>query len=185
MKKTKNSISTFIGFADCITITGLFLAIISIFASLTDHLITAAMLILGSALCDLFDGPVARKRNKESPFGVALDGFNDFVTHLLAIALFGYASGLQSPLAVLCFTVFVVFGAMRLARYAVTGTIDGYYEGLPAGFSFFLIPLCLLFRQCGLPLDLVLLLYLAAALFMVSSIKVKKPYLKLPRLLSP
>jgi len=185
VKKAKNPISAFVGLADCITIFGLFLGITSLFASLTNHLLSAALLILGGALCDLFDGPVARARKEESSFGVALDGFNDFVSHLLSIALFGYAVGLQSLSAVLCLTGFVVLGTMRLARYAVTGTIDGYYEGLPAGFSFFLIPLCLVFRQLGLPLEPLLLLYLAAALFMVSCIKVRKPCLRLPRLLCP
>lgn len=174
--RNQNAIDNFLRIPDVVTLAGLSMAVGSMFASLGGHLYVAAALILGGVLCDFFDGRLARRLGQDSPFGAAMDGFNDFATHLLAVVIFTYSAGLTSPLAIFCYSFFVALGAIRLSRYAVTGTVDGCYEGLPVSYSFALVPLTLYFRARGLPLEPLLLLYVVPAFLMISCIRIKKPF---------
>jgi phosphatidylserine synthase len=68
-----------------------------------------------------------------------------------------------------------VAGALRLSRYAVTGTVNGYYEGVPVTFGL-TIPVAFWVCQfLDLPTGWLPLLYAAGAFLMVSTIRVKKP----------
>lgn len=173
-----HSIWNFIGIADYITLAGVFAASCSIYASLSELFVLASVLILFSAFCDFIDGIVARKLRQESRFGGALDGFNDFLTYLLAVCVFAYSAGLSSIVAILCLCVFVVFGTMRLARYSVTGTVEGCYEGLPVSYIVVVLPLYFLLNAWQWPLELLLPIFVLPSFLMVSTIRIKKPFLQ-------
>jgi CDP-diacylglycerol---serine O-phosphatidyltransferase len=173
-----HNILNYIGIAACITLCGVFMAAYSVFASMADNFILAGALIIGSTICDFFDGMVARKLHEESQFGVALDGFNDFLTYILCVVIFGYNIGLNSTFSIFCLTVFLFLGTIRLARFSVTGTVNGCYEGVPVSYSILIIPLFFLFKHFAVPLNLLLVVFVIPAFFMISTIKIKKPFYK-------
>jgi len=159
---------------DFLTLMGLVLSLSSIFASLSGFLGEAAVLILLSTVLDFSDGRVARKIKRKGLFGVGLDNLGDISCYLIGVSIFGYAAGLTGILAIAVFVFFIVCGSLRLARFSITGTKDGYYEGLPTSYAF-IIPI-IYFILVGLNISITHLLwfYLIPSFFMISTIKVKK-----------
>ena len=171
----EHRITRFLAIPDYVTLAGLLAALASIFASLEGHFVAATVFILFSVTCDFFDGRIARRIGREGEFGVQLDGFNDIITCVIGVTVFGYCIGLQSDLAMLCMALFCVGGVLRLSRYAITGTVDGYYEGVPVTFGLAILGAFWLCQWLDLPISWLPLLYALGAFLMVSTIRVKKP----------
>jgi CDP-diacylglycerol--serine O-phosphatidyltransferase len=79
-------------------------------------------LILISAVLDFFDGWVARMTRTESAFGVQFDSLADLVAFGVAPAVLIYTRLIEienRPVAEVLAALFVVCGALRLARYNV------------------------------------------------------------------
>lgn len=117
------------------TAASAFLGVISIIASLKTNYKEALIYILLSLLCDGLDGRVARLTKTTSKFGVEFDSLADLVAFGVAPAIFFYMSiGVHfGKLGSLITAFFVVFGAIRLARFNVTtGTYEpSVFIGLP------------------------------------------------------
>ncbi|MDO4673676.1 CDP-diacylglycerol--serine O-phosphatidyltransferase [Campylobacter sp.] len=117
------------------TAASAFLGVISIIASLNSDYEKALLYIILSLLCDGLDGRVARLTNTTSKFGVEFDSLADLVAFGVAPAMLFYASlGVYfGKLGSLIAAFFVVFGAIRLARFNVTtGTYEpSVFIGLP------------------------------------------------------
>lgn len=97
----------------------------------------AAMAILFGMFFDGFDGRVARLTRTQSEFGVQLDSLADVVTFGVAPAMLLYSWALE-PLGwggVFVAGLFVIAGALRLARFNVMATkseeAGKYFLGLP------------------------------------------------------
>jgi len=163
-----------LGPADYVTLTGALSGLGSVFASLAGHLELAAALILVGVLCDFMDGRVARMTGRAGPLGAALDNLADVVIHLVAVVVFAYAAGLNGPWALAVYGVFLVAGVLRLARYELVGTVEGYYEGVPTPVSCAIPLVFLLCQHAGWPTAWIPLLYLALAVLMVSTLRVRK-----------
>ncbi|MCW1359730.1 CDP-diacylglycerol--serine O-phosphatidyltransferase [Campylobacter sp. US33a] len=112
-----------------------FLGVISILASVQGKYGAALFYIIFSLICDGLDGRVARLTNTTSKFGVEFDSLADLVAFGVAPAvLFYMAIGSEfGRLGSLITAFFVVFGAIRLARFNVTtGTYEpSVFIGLP------------------------------------------------------
>ncbi|MDP6116942.1 MAG: CDP-alcohol phosphatidyltransferase family protein [Planctomycetota bacterium] len=175
LTNSEHRIQRYIELPDYLTLAGMLGGIVSIFASLEGYPAIATLLICFSIFCDFFDGRVARKMGREGDFGVQLDGFNDYLTSIIAVCAFGYSVGLQSPLAVCCMVIFCFGGALRLSRFAITGTVDGYYEGLPVTCGLAIPGAYWLSQLMGWGIGWLEALYAAGAFLMVSTIRVKKP----------
>ncbi len=83
---------------------------------------TSCWLILASAVLDFFDGWVARMTRTESAFGVQFDSLSDLVAFGVAPAVLIYTRLLEMEnrhAAEVLAALFVVCGALRLARYNV------------------------------------------------------------------
>lgn len=117
------------------TAASAFLGVISIISSLNGDYDKALLYIILSLLCDGLDGRVARLTNTTSKFGVEFDSLADLVAFGVAPAVLFYASlGVHfGKLGSLIAAFFVVFGAIRLARFNVTtGTYEpSVFIGLP------------------------------------------------------
>ncbi|EKZ3107462.1 CDP-diacylglycerol--serine O-phosphatidyltransferase [Campylobacter jejuni] len=117
------------------TAASAFLGVISIIASIHGNYYTALIYIILSLICDGLDGRVARLTNSTSKFGVEFDSLADLVAFGVAPAvLFYMAIGYDfGKLGSLITAFFVVFGAIRLARFNVTtGTYEpSVFIGLP------------------------------------------------------
>jgi phosphatidylserine synthase len=71
--------------------------------------------------------------------------------------------------------IFCFGGALRLSRFAITGTVDGYYEGLPVTCGLAIPAGYWLSQVMGWRIGWLEALYAAGAFLMVSTIRVKKP----------
>ena len=145
----------------------------------------AALLILGAALLDGLDGPVARALKVESELGKELDSLADCVTFGVApgyLAYKAYLAGLMVPIfgrpidfGIFVASIFPICAAYRLARFNVNHAPDSF-RGLPspvAGIIIALIPLCS--RNVEIPRLVFALCFSLVGLLMVSTFKYSKP----------
>lgn len=109
----------------------------SIMASINGHYSKAGWLIFIAMLLDTFDGRVARMLNAESSFGVEMDSLADLISFCTAPAFLVYYIALQNITvfgAQIAF-IFVLFGAIRLARFNAMAhagkSSKQYFTGLP------------------------------------------------------
>ena len=117
------------------TAASIFVAIISIISATKGNFEKAAWLIVLSLVLDGLDGKIARLTKGESKFGVEFDSLADIVAFGVAPAMLIYFQiGVDyGKVGVLTAALFVVFGAIRLARFNVTThSIDSsIFIGLP------------------------------------------------------
>ena len=117
------------------TATSIFVAIISIISATKGDFEKSAWLIVLSLVLDGLDGKIARLTKGESKFGVEFDSLADIVAFGVAPAMLIYFQiGVDyGKVGVLTAGLFVVFGAIRLARFNVTThSIDSsIFIGLP------------------------------------------------------
>jgi CDP-diacylglycerol--serine O-phosphatidyltransferase len=107
----------------------------SIIAAINDQYAQAAVIILIAVCLDYLDGKVARLTNSSSAFGLEYDSLADLLSFGMAPGLLLYAWTLRSfgPLGWLAAFLFVICGALRLARFNVqaTGVQKYTFTGLP------------------------------------------------------
>ena len=112
-----------------------FFGVMSIIASSQGKFEKAFIYIVLSLIADGLDGRVARLTNTTSKFGVEFDSLADLVAFGVApsMMLFFAIGQDYGKFGALVSGLFVVFGAIRLARFNVTtGELDPrYFIGLP------------------------------------------------------
>ncbi len=118
-----------------LTLCGMFCGFFAILASFKGHYMYAAWAILIANIFDGLDGWVARLTNSTTKFGIELDSLSDLVAFGVAPAVLVYSWALQ-PFGRLGWGaafLFVICGALRLARYNVQmGTAESKaFTGLP------------------------------------------------------
>lgn len=129
----------------------------------------ALLMILVSALCDVLDGLVARMLHCTSEFGKELDSLADIVSFGAAPAMLilVHKLGHIHLLGAAATVVFLVCGALRLARFNISAPCKGFI-GLPitaAGLT-----LALLSLDHGMQPGYLLLLMVVLSFLMVSRI---------------
>ena len=102
------------------------------------HVYYACALVLAALVFDIFDGRVARWRQKSSLLGRELDSLADVISFGVAPALIAYGVGMQGLWDRVVLAFFVACGVSRLARFNVTaeamsagGDKVKYFEGTP------------------------------------------------------
>jgi len=103
------------------TAASIFTAVVSMVAALHGHYEKSAWLIFLSLLFDGLDGRVARLTHTTSKFGIEFDSLADIVAFGIAPALlvYQYTGHEYGRFGVLVMALFIVFGAVRLARFNV------------------------------------------------------------------
>lgn len=101
-----------------------FVGVLSIFASFKGEFEKAAIFIILSLILDGLDGRIARMTNTSSKFGVEFDSLADLVAFGVAPAMLFYNTvGIYyGKLGSLAAALYVVFGAIRLARFNITSS---------------------------------------------------------------
>jgi len=128
--------------ASAITTLALYCGVASIFASIRGEYTVAAYFILAAIICDTMDGAVARMTKSVSDFGKELDSLSDVVSFGAAPAVLIYTAFLMEgqsmegpgigPMGSMIAVIYVIFGALRLARYNVfQADQTSYFVGLP------------------------------------------------------
>ena len=125
-------------------------ALFAIMAYLQDgeirHVLIACALIVLAFVFDVFDGSVARWRQKSSSMGRELDSLADVISFGVAPAVIAYGIGMNGLWDRVVLLYFVACGVSRLARYNITAeTLAGggdkvkYFEGTPIPSSLLLV----------------------------------------------
>lgn len=122
-------------FPNLFTAASAFLGVISVIASANGQFENAAIYILLSLIFDGLDGRVARMTNATSKFGAEFDSLADIVAFGVAPAMLFYftVGHMYGKLGSLLCAMYVVFGAIRLARFNVMiGSVEpSVFIGVP------------------------------------------------------
>ena len=160
--------------ANIITAINLIAGVVSLILVMSENYPLAAAMVLLAALLDSMDGRVARHLQVTSDFGKELDSLADLVSFGVAPAILAHTMVLV-PLGLpgLAVTIiFVVCGALRLARYNTT-SFSGSYEGMPITAAGGLVALLMLV-SVDFHSGIILLVMLSLSFLMVSKISVPK-----------
>lgn len=161
------------------------------------HVYIACGLIIAALVFDVFDGRIARWRQKSSVLGRELDSLADIISFGVAPAILAYGCGMQGLFDRIVLVFFVVCGVSRLARYNITaeelsegGDKVRYFEGTPIPTSLLLVGLLLIAAMngalrenlwlgklyiAGFTLHPLVLLYAISGSFMISRFRIPKP----------
>lgn len=161
------------------TAGSIFIAVLSIVAASTGNYEKAAWLIILASIFDALDGRVARLTNTTSSFGVEFDSLADVVSFGIAPALLYYFSiGHEyGKVGIFITAMFVIFGAVRLARFNVTKSEEepNVFIGLPIPAAALIIVSWFLARDTiNMPQEVNLIISgitFFAAILMVSNIR--------------
>jgi CDP-diacylglycerol--serine O-phosphatidyltransferase len=154
-----------------------FFAIVSVFQ---EKFLFAAIAILLASVFDVLDGKVARLSGATSKFGVQYDSLADLVSFGVAPAVLAFSWALREygRFGWLAAFLFVVCGALRLARFNVMSASGEtkYFKGLPipAAASMIALTILLYLRliETGWVKDIVILVMIyVLAFLMVSNIR--------------
>lgn len=132
------------------TAGSMFVAILSIIAASKENFSWACWAIIISMILDGLDGRVARLTNTSSKFGVELDSLADIVAFGVAPAMlvYFYIGQYYGRLGVVVCALFVIFGAIRLARFNITtNTEPNFFIGLPIPSAAVIIVVWILFNE--------------------------------------
>jgi len=161
------------------TAASIFSGVFSIISAVNGDFEKAAWLIMLSLIFDGLDGRVARLTNTCSKFGVEFDSLADMVAFGVAPALLMYlfVGHEFGRFGVVVSALFVIFGAIRLARFNVmtVSSEPSVFIGVPIPTAaVFVSLLVLLFQKYGFNADyglVVMLLSILVSFFMVSNIR--------------
>ncbi|HJN56518.1 MAG TPA: CDP-diacylglycerol--serine O-phosphatidyltransferase [Candidatus Woesearchaeota archaeon] len=162
-------ISRLLKIADILTLMNVVFGVMVIFFAINKSYKWAVIFLFLAVIADFFDGKVARKLGQENVFGKELDSLADTISFGVAPTIFGF-SLIQSPLAIVAFTIFLFCGILRLARYNIMDSKDGY-AGMPITLNGLIVPVIYLAK---VPLDFYPYIYIILGVLMISNIKFRK-----------
>lgn len=115
------------------TVGNIFAGFFALIATLNKDYQSAAIAIGIAVVLDGLDGRVARLANATSDFGLQLDSLSDVISFGIAPAVLIYSWGLAEfgDFARLSAFIFLICGAMRLARFNVQAQDLRHFVGLP------------------------------------------------------
>jgi len=172
-----------------LTYFGLVSAVVGISLALGGMPMGAAICLLISGVCDLFDGKIARTKKdrteEEKSFGIQIDSLCDLVCFGALPAVIGMTLGATAWWQVAIEAFFVLCGVIRLGYFNVSEMIRQKetsanrksYKGLPITMSALFVPMLLAFRnQLADVLPIVYsVLLLVIAVCYIAPFTIKKP----------
>ena len=177
----------FYNYTVIMTYFGVVSAVLGIGLAMYGHTSMAVVCLMVSGFCDLFDGSIARTRERtedEKKFGIQIDSLADLICFGVLPVAIGFSIGLTHWYEAAALVVYVLAALIRLAYYNVTeeelefceNTKRVYYEGLPVTTVAILIPMIYTLRpvmKSGFLLLYALCLLVTAIAFL-AKIKVRK-----------
>ncbi len=160
------------------TASSIFVAIVSIIQSSKGNFEQASWFIILSLVLDGLDGKIARLTKGESKFGIEFDSLADIVAFGVAPAMLIYfqiGHG-YSKFGTLIVALYVVFGAVRLARFNITTSKNdpNVFIGLPIpAAALFLVSLSQIDYKYNISFlePIILILALIVGILMVSNFR--------------
>jgi CDP-diacylglycerol--serine O-phosphatidyltransferase len=171
--------------AGLVTFSGLVLSLTACILSFNSLFEPAVVCFIFAGLCDLFDGPVARRTNTtamEKEFGFHLDSLVDVVSFGVTPGIILLHSGFNRTPDHLLIIFFCCCAVMRLAFFNATkkdhGADISFFTGLPVTYSALLLPLVFTLGSFATPAiftAMVRLTLLLVGLLYILRIRVPKP----------
>ena len=170
---------------NALTLANLVAGAIAIVFALKHQYEVSFWLIIAAAVCDFFDGFVARLLHQQSELGVQLDSLADDISFGLAPAVvmfdiygqstsyYNFDTSIMQPLSYVVFII-AAFSALRLAKFNIDTTQSSEFEGLPTpANALMLMSLAVLYAngEVSLYQEHILLISIAASLLLVSPIR--------------
>ncbi len=150
----------------------------SILAAHNGKFLLAAWVIILAVLFDNLDGKIARLTHTESQFGVEYDSLSDLISFGVAPAFLVYVFVLKDfgRLGIIASFLFMLTGALRLARFNTQTTHKDSFIGLPIpGGAAVVASLVLIFLKYGINYDKYNIVFLTVvyllAFLMISTVK--------------
>jgi len=171
------------------TALSLLLGVASIVTTQLGELELAAWIIVWCGLLDVMDGASARLLKATSSFGAEFDSMADLVSFGVAPAVLMLNAGLQLGgieydtgqfwVLVVAVAVFVLAGAMRLARFNLASDVPttGWFAGVPitaAGGGLISSLVLVLIHYPDIAVSLPLQLYLPVLMFVLSLLMISR-----------
>jgi len=177
----------FYNYTVIMTYFGVVSAVLGIGLAMYGHTSMAVVCLMVSGFCDLFDGSIARTRERtedEKKFGIQIDSLADLICFGVLPVAIGFSIGLTHWYEAAALVVYVLAALIRLAYYNLTeeelefceNTKRVYYAGLPVTTVAILIPMIYTLRsvmKSGFLLLYALCLLVTAIAFL-AKIKVRK-----------
>ena len=163
------SISNLIKFSDIFTLANVIFGLTAIFFAISGNYPYMAISLLLAVIADYADGKLARKLKQQNLFGKELDSLADTISFGVAPTIFGF-SLIQTPIAIISFSIFLFCGILRLARYNIMDIKEGY-TGMPITLNGIIIPLIYLAK---VPFDYYPYIYILLGILMISSLRIRK-----------
>ncbi len=158
--------SNLVKLADIFTLINIIFGLAAIFFAINKEYSYVVYSLFLAVISDYLDGKLARKLGQQNVFGKELDSLADTVSFGVAPAIFGF-SLIQTPLAIISFTIFLFCGVLRLARYNIMN-IPNVFAGMPITLNGIIIPALFLFN---VPVTFYPYIYIILGILMVSSIR--------------
>lgn len=155
------------------TAANLLLGVSAITAVLNFNLSLSVILILLAAILDRFDGILARRFDAVSSFGKEFDSLSDLVSFGVAPAVLLYSSAQSDYLSTpgyFCLLLFILCGALRLARFNITPA-NNYFTGLPITAAGAVLAILVFIIPSAM---VVLILSVILSLLMISNLRIPK-----------
>jgi CDP-diacylglycerol---serine O-phosphatidyltransferase len=162
-------ISKLLKLADLFTLTNVIFGLLAIIFSINKQFLFATISLFLAVLADFLDGRIAKRLHQQNAFGKELDSLADTISFGVAPTIFGF-SLIQTPLAIVSFTIFLFCGILRLARYNLMNVRDSY-AGMPITLNGVVIPAVYLFK---VPIEFYPYIYLVLGMLMISSLSFRK-----------
>lgn len=167
-----------------LTYLGVLSSCIGIYFSFSKNFRIVFICLIISAICDLFDGMIARKckRNEiEKQFGVQIDSLSDMVSFVIfpICVLYSISNSWEN---ILIGSLYAVLGITRLAWFNIRESEEEskrYFRGLPVTYTALILAIvyllnCLISRRVGNIIYQVVFLIMSIAF--VGNFKLRKPY---------
>jgi CDP-diacylglycerol--serine O-phosphatidyltransferase len=155
-----------------ITLFGIIFGLAAVFYLNEKVFFLAFAFCIFGMICDMVDGPIARKYHSESKAGIYLDTLSDIILYLI----FPIVLWSQDGISIFVLLLFFVAGFFRLMRFSVQGYEKQentlYYRGMPVFYNQGILAITLLLSHSIL---LTSILVLLASVLMVTTYKFVKP----------
>lgn len=170
-----------------LTYAGVITAFFGIFEAMEGKMGLSAIALIISGICDLFDGPAARKcknrTDKEKEFGIQIDSLADMVISIALPAVISATimnNAKINPVIIVNITgIYAICGIIRLAYYNINTETDKkteYYTGVPVTYIALVFPaIHIIFGGIKYYGYIVAAMMLIMAMMFIIKIKVKKP----------
>ncbi len=144
------------------TVLATYLALASgvfgIYAAFEGYTFVAVICLLISGILDMFDGRIAATKvrtDDEKKFGIQIDSLCDLISFGVLPTAIGYSLGLNDPLFIILFIIFILNAQIRLAYFNVdemkrqseTAEKRKFYTGLPVTMSAAIFPSVYIFAS--------------------------------------